>query len=77
GCTVPLAAYATLVGDQLWLRGLIGRPDGARVVRGECRGPASHGPALGEALAEELLGQGGREILAAFSGEGRGEARES
>jgi hydroxymethylbilane synthase len=68
GCTVPLAAYAVLQGGELWLRGLIGRPDGARVVRGERRGPPATGAHLGEDLAAELLQRGGREILDAFAG---------
>ncbi|HVE83282.1 MAG TPA: hydroxymethylbilane synthase, partial [Myxococcales bacterium] len=58
GCTVPLAAYAVLQDGELWLRGLIGRPDGTRVVRGERRGPASAGAPLGTSLAEELLQRG-------------------
>lgn len=66
GCNVPLAAYAQLSGDQLRLRGLIGRPDGARVVRGERVGPRSSAERIGEALAASLLEQGGREILSAL-----------
>jgi hydroxymethylbilane synthase len=76
GCSVPLAGYATLEGDRLRLRGLIGRPDGARVVRGERSGPLGDAEALGEALAAQLLADGGREILAAFAGR-PGEGRES
>lgn len=72
GCSVPLAGYATLEGGGLRLRGLIGEPDGSRVVRGERRGGLQEGEALGLALAEELLGQGGREILAAFAGTAQG-----
>lgn len=68
GCTVPLAGYAVLEGDQVWMRGLIGRPDGARVLRGERRGPAKDAAALGHQLADELLEKGGAEILRAFAG---------
>jgi hydroxymethylbilane synthase len=68
GCQVPLAAFAELHGDAVWIRGLVGRPDGAQVVRGERRGPASRAHALGLELAETLLGQGAREIL---DGQGR------
>ncbi|HYV46928.1 MAG TPA: hydroxymethylbilane synthase [Myxococcaceae bacterium] len=70
GCTVPLAAYAVPQGGELWLRGLIGRPDGTRVVRGERRGPAATGAHLGEDLAAELLQRGGREILDAVGSQG-------
>jgi hydroxymethylbilane synthase len=64
GCTVPLAAHATLVGDQLHLRGLIGHPLGHRLVKGERRGPASTRARMGEELAQQLLAEGGAELLA-------------
>lgn len=66
GCTVPLAGYAVLRDGALHLRGLVGRPDGTEVVRGERRGPIAEAEALGESLAEELLARGGREILRGF-----------
>ena len=66
-CTVPLAAYALLEGSALYLRALVGSPDGRQVLRGETRGPAGDGPALGHALAEELLGRGADELLAALA----------
>lgn len=65
GCTVPLAAHATVNGEVLSIRGLVGSPDGLRVVRSEKSGRASDAATLGEALAGELLEQGAAEILAA------------
>ena len=35
----------------LHLRGLVGSPDGARVIRDEIRGPLAEGEALGHTLA--------------------------
>ncbi|GAA5524307.1 porphobilinogen deaminase [Microbulbifer aestuariivivens] len=64
-CQVPIGGYAVLEGDQLWLRGLVGSPDGTRMIRAERRGPASEGEAMGIALAEELLANGADRILAA------------
>jgi len=65
GCQTPLAAHAQPSGaGQLHLCGLIARPDGSEILRGERRGPASAASALGAALAEELLGRGGERILA-------------
>jgi hydroxymethylbilane synthase len=64
GCTVPLAGYAVWEGERLHLRGLIGRPDGARVVRGERRGAGADAERLGLELADELLAAGGARILA-------------
>jgi hydroxymethylbilane synthase len=63
GCQVPVAGHALLEGDAIFLRALVGTPDGKRVLRAERRGPRSSAEALGTALAEELLGQGAGEIL--------------
>ncbi len=64
GCQVPLAGYAVLEGDQLYLRGLVGEPDGSKVLRAEIRGASTDAVALGIKLAEDLLSQGAGEILA-------------
>ena len=68
GCQVPIGAYAELEGDTLWLRGLVGFPDGSRILRAELRGTASEPEALGQALAEHLLTQGAAELLAEVYG---------
>ena len=65
-CRTPLAAHATITEHHLVLRALIASPDGRQVVRGERRGAAVDGAALGAELAEELLGKGGAEILRAL-----------
>lgn len=75
GCSVPLAGYATLEGARLRLRGLIGSPDGTRVVRGEREGDPAQAEAMGRSLAEALLAQGGAQILAAFAGAQKGDER--
>ncbi len=62
-CHVPIGGYAVYDGDALWLRGLVGRPDGGRVVRGEVRGAPQDAVDLGRRLAEELLGRGAGDIL--------------
>jgi len=63
GCQVPIAGFALLEGDDIYLRGLVGRPDGSEVVRDEIRGPASEAERLGTELAERLLSQGAETIL--------------
>jgi hydroxymethylbilane synthase len=63
GCEVPIAAYAVHEGDQLWLRGLVGRPDGTSTLRAEARGSRDNPEALGIKVAEELLAAGAAEIL--------------
>ena len=54
-CETPIAGLAVLEGETLWLRGEILRPDGTESISGEMRGPVMDGPALGEALADQLL----------------------
>jgi hydroxymethylbilane synthase len=63
GCQVPIAAHGTVSGDTVVLSGLIGKPDGSRILRGSRSGSVSDPEAIGVALAEELLSRGGREIL--------------
>ncbi|QIB65254.1 hydroxymethylbilane synthase [Kineobactrum salinum] len=70
GCQVPIACYAELSagGAELWLRGLVGRPDGSLLLRAEGRAPVAQAEALGIAVAEDLLSQGAGAILAEVYG---------
>ncbi len=62
GCDLPIAAYAVLEGDEVYLTGAISSPDGAVLLR-EARRSAS-GPSLGRAVARHLLDErGGAELL--------------
>ena len=63
GCQVPVAGFAELNGDQLYLRGLIGFPDGSKIYRAEMTGSVNDAEAIGVAVAEDLLAQGGRSVL--------------
>ncbi len=38
GCQVPIGSYAELMDGELWLRALVGAPDGSQLIRGERRG---------------------------------------
>jgi hydroxymethylbilane synthase len=69
GCQVPIACYALLEGEQLWLRGLVGQPDGSQLLRAEARAASADAEALGVQVAEALLAQGAADILAAVYGE--------
>jgi hydroxymethylbilane synthase len=65
-CHTPLAAYAQLRDDRLWLRGLVASRDGRQVLRGErTAGAASEddAQAIGEALGDDLLARGASAIL--------------
>jgi hydroxymethylbilane synthase len=64
GCQVPIACYAIYTGDQqLWLRGLVGRPDGSLLLADELRGGPDDGELMGVELAERLLKKGADVIL--------------
>jgi hydroxymethylbilane synthase len=63
GCEVPIAAFAVHEGDELWLRGLVGRPDGQQTLRAEGRGPRTEPETLGIRVADELLEAGAAAIL--------------
>ena len=69
GCQVPIACYAILEDEQLWLRGLVGQPDGGCLLRAEARAAAADAEALGVQVAEALLAQGADDILRAVYGE--------
>ncbi len=68
GCQVPIACYALHRGEQLWLRGLVARPDGTQVLRDEISGAPADAEAMGITLAERLLAAGAGEILQAVYG---------
>jgi hydroxymethylbilane synthase len=63
---VPIGCYATLEHDneEIYLRGLVGRPDGSKVLRDEIRGPREQAEAMGITLADRLLAAGADKILA-------------
>jgi hydroxymethylbilane synthase len=67
GCQVPIAGHAELLpGDRLRIRGLVGYPDGTKVIRGERQGHPDQATELGTALAEDLLSRGADTILKAL-----------
>ncbi len=68
GCQVPIAGYATLEAGELYLRGLVGEPDGSRIVRAEGRASTEDAETLGVRVAEELLANGAEPILRALYG---------
>jgi len=66
GCQVPIAAFATLDGEQLLLKGLVGDVNGDVVIAREIEGLAVDAEQMGIALADEILDAGARPILEAL-----------
>ncbi|MCV2403709.1 hydroxymethylbilane synthase [Marinomonas sp. C2222] len=66
GCQAPIACFAELQDNTIWLRGLVGSPDGKTMLRSEAYGPKDKAEALGIELAEELISQGANSILEAI-----------
>lgn len=54
-CRFPIASYAEIEGNQIWLRALLGLPDGSKIIRVEGRAPLLNAEKLGFILAEDLL----------------------
>ena len=63
GCQIPVAGFAEIQGNELRMRGLIGYPDGSQVFYCEQMGDLNQPEALGIAIAEDLLTQGGAAVL--------------
>jgi hydroxymethylbilane synthase len=71
GCRVPAGALArrTEPADQMRIIGVVGEPDGSRVLRGDVTRPVEDpaaAAALGRALADQLRDMGGEQILDAI-----------
>ena len=64
GCQVPVAGFALLDNGQLYLRALVGEPDGSVILRAEKTAPVDQAVNLGIQVADELLAQGAGKILA-------------
>ncbi len=63
GCQVPIAAYAVIREETLYIEGLVGSVDGKELVRKETTGARKEGESLGTELAERLLSAGADRIL--------------
>jgi hydroxymethylbilane synthase len=63
GCHVPVGARAVAEGERLTVWGVVAKPDGSSLYRGEVSGSVIQAEELGRQLAERLLSQGARQIL--------------
>lgn len=63
GCQVPIAGFAEIHDERIYLRGLVGNPDGSILYRAEAWAELEQAEQLGIAVAEDLLQQGADKIL--------------
>jgi hydroxymethylbilane synthase len=68
GCQVPIGALATVDAGSIYIRAIIVSPDGSQVIRKQASGPIVEAAALGQALGEQLLAAGGKQILESIYG---------
>jgi hydroxymethylbilane synthase len=66
GCQVPIAGFAQLQGEQIFMRGLVGNPDGSVLYRAERVGGLDQAEVIGRLIAEDLLAQGADKVLQAL-----------
>ncbi|MBI3653857.1 MAG: hydroxymethylbilane synthase [Acidobacteria bacterium] len=66
GCLVPIAAYCQVIDDALQLDGLVAKPDGTEIIRGQQNAKSHDAETLGQRLAEELLSRGAARLLASL-----------
>ncbi len=73
GCQVPIGAHARYneTTEMLHIVGLVGEPDGSRLLKKEIDSPVDARVDAGTRLARELLNLGGREILERVYAEGK------
>ncbi len=69
GCQVPIAGHATMEKGIVKFTGLVAGLDGKRLVTGGGLAPPAEAAAMGAQVAQEILDDGGREILAQVYGE--------
>jgi len=63
-CQVPLAVFAEMVSGTLHVTGMVGMPDGSRLLRARSEGPAADVDRVADEVARDLLGQGADRIIA-------------
>lgn len=65
GCVVPLAGFSEIDGDRLTLRARLAHPEEGPLLQAEASGAVSEAEEIGRRVGQELLAQGGAEIVAA------------
>lgn len=63
GCQVPIAGFSEINKQQLWMRGLVGDPNGSIIYRSQYTGHIEDAAQIGTTVADDLLAQGADKIL--------------
>lgn len=63
GCQVPIAAFAVLENEEIYLQGFVGSLNGVKTIRDSMRGNRAEAKSLGENLAKKVLQKGAAQIL--------------
>ncbi len=63
GCQAPMGAYSYINDGTLYVIAMIISPDGKQLIRHAKHGSIADAASLGRALAEQLLSEGGKQIL--------------
>lgn len=63
GCLFPIAAHAVVEGELLKIEGLVAKPDGSEILRGETSGNTDQADEIGSSLAQQLLERGAGALL--------------
>lgn len=66
GCQVPIGVHAEVKENRIFIEAVIASLDGSTVLRDKTEGNAQDAAALGRALGQKMLENGGKEILAAI-----------
>lgn len=64
GCQVPIGVHAEVENDNVKIEAVIASLDGSKVLRNNINGPAVNAADLGRKLGQQMLAEGGEQILA-------------
>jgi len=63
GCSAPVAVNATIEGEEITIRAMLGYPDGTHILHETLTAPLTTCDDLGRELAEAMISKGALEIL--------------
>lgn len=64
GCQVPIGVHAEVENNNVKIEAVIASLDGSKVLRNNITGPAVNAAELGRKLGQQMLAEGGEQILA-------------